>query len=158
MTIKITRLIVFLIIAAGVITFLCLSGDNKSSEVPLILGGECFYNDYPGKAVFTSIQMTDKSKAQAAALGGPGYQGYEIYFKFMTNERIKEDWAKKALDKEHLFLLINSWYPGKEFIKKYNIKVNKKFDCTLKVINKGTCTPIIFDFKNIKRDDYFENK
>ncbi len=158
MTIKIIRLIVFLMVVAAVIAFLYLSGNNESSKTPLILGGKCFYNDYPGKALITSIQMTDKSKAQATASGGPGYQGYEIYFKFMTNEKVKEDWAKNTLDKERLFLLVNSWYPGKEFIKKYDIKVNKKFDCILKVINKGTCTPIIFDFKNIKRDDYFQSK
>ena len=158
MSAKIVRLIGILIIAISLIILVYLSGDSKYSEMPQIIGGSCVYNDYPGKAVITSIQMTDKSKAQATTLGGPGYSGYEIYFKFMTDKQIKEDWPRSTLDKERLLLLVNSWYPGKEFIKKYNIEMNKEFDCTLKIITKGTCTPMIFEFKNIKRDDYFESK
>ena len=158
MSAKIVRLIGILIIAISLIILVYLSGDSKYSEMPQIIGGSCVYNDYPGKAVITSIQMTDKSKAQATLSGGPGYPGYEIYFKFMTDKQIKEDWPRSTLDKKHLLLLVNSWYPGKEFIEKYHIEVNKEFNCTFKVINKGTCTPIIFEFKNIKRDDYFESK
>jgi len=158
MSAKIVRLIGILIIAISLIILVYLSGDSKYSEMPQIIGGSCVYNDYPGKAVITSIQITDKSKAQATTLGSPGYSGYEIYFKFITDKQIKESWAISTLGKEHLLLLVNSWYPGKEFIKKYNIEVNKEFDCNLKIINKGTCTPIIFDFKNIKRADYFESE
>jgi hypothetical protein len=158
MSAKIIRLIGILIIIGAVVILVYLSGDSKLPERHQIIGGRCVYNDYPGKAIITNIKMTDKSKAQAVSLGGPHYEGYEIYFKFTTKIQIEEDWAQSILDEEHSLLLVNSWYPGEEFIKKYKIELNKEFDCVLKVITQGTCTPIIFDFKNIKRDDYFESK
>ena len=58
--------------------------------------------------------------------------------------------------KEQDFLLTNSWYPGPEFIEKYGIEVDKQFDCSLQLITKGTCTPVIFEFRQIDAADYFE--
>ncbi len=48
-------------------------------------------------------------------------------------------------------------YPGPQFLEKYGIGVGKVFDCYLKVIIKGTCTPMLFEFPSIRLDDYFEN-
>jgi hypothetical protein len=158
MSTKIIRLIGILIIILSVVILVYLSGDSKVPKRSQIIGGKCVYNDYPGKATITNIKMTDESKAQSHSLGGPGYEGYEIYFKFETKKQIEEDWAQSILDEEYLLLLVNSWYPGEKFIKKYKIELYKEFDCVLKIITQGTCTPIIFDFKNIKRDDYFESK
>jgi len=55
-------------------------------------------------------------------------------------------------------LLSNLSYPGKAFLEKYDIAVSRDFDCYLKVIIKGTCTPILFEFPSIMLDDYFEDK
>ncbi|MFH1791311.1 MAG: hypothetical protein ABH885_04940, partial [Candidatus Omnitrophota bacterium] len=97
-----------------------------------------------------------RSQAQAKTAGGPGYEGYEVWFTFKPYGEIKEEWAKGVVTKEHLFQLYNSWYPGPRYIKRYNIKPGAQYKAVLQVITKGTSTPILFDFKDLKKDDYFE--
>jgi len=55
-------------------------------------------------------------------------------------------------------MLKNSGYPGPKFLEKYGIEAGKSFECHLKVIVKGTCTPILFEFPTIDLRDYFEFK
>jgi len=121
------------------------------------IGGHCTYFHYPGVSVITKIEKTEGSKRQIRTSGGPRYEGYEIWFVFKTNQEIKEDWARKTITREHLFCLANSWYPGPKYLEKYHIKVGSNHRCTLKVIRSGTCTPIIFEFNQLKKDDYFES-
>jgi hypothetical protein len=158
MAVKIVRLIAAVVIIAAVMLLIYFLQAKKSPELlnSSRVGGKCFYDEYQGKVIITSIKMTDKSKAQKNTNGGPGYAGYEVLFRYSTSQTIKQTWARDVQNKEYPLLLINSWYPGEAYLKKYNIKQGSEFDCTLKVITQGTCTPIIFEFKDIKRDDYFE--
>ena len=80
-----------------------------------------------------------------------------VKFSFFTEEEIKEAHGKVE-GKEFLLTLANSWYPGPKFLRKYGIEVDRSFDCYLKVITKGTCTPILFDFPAINLSDYFESR
>lgn len=57
---------------------------------------------------------------------------------------------------QHQLRLKNSWYPGPRFIKKYAIAPGKSFACTLRIITRGTCTPILFDLPKIDTADYSE--
>ena len=158
MRFRASRVIFYIFIAALAVTAVYLLRSAVSSKKNQLIGGKCLYDVYKGKAVITSIKMTDESRAQEDGAGGPGYPGYEIKFIFKADEDIKQSWAKDALDKNHLLLLKNSWYPGKGYIDKYSIKDDREFNARLKVITQGTCTPIIFEFENIKRDDYFETE
>jgi hypothetical protein len=117
------------------------------------VGGPCEYSRYKGKAVITSITP----KAMPGYHTRPLYESYEVKFRFVTQEEIKESYGK-VQGKEHVLRLANSWYPGPKFLQKYNIEVGKSFDCYLNVITKGTCKPIIFDFPSIDLRDYFEIK
>lgn len=121
-------------------------------------GGPCTYESYPGHATITRVEKTEQSKDQAKAIGGPGYEGYEVSFSFVTDKVIKQAWAKEALQKEHLLELQNSWYPGEQYLKKYGLKKGKPLKCTLKAITSGTCTPVIFEFDEVNTIDYFETK
>jgi hypothetical protein len=122
------------------------------------VGGPCTYDSYPGHATITRIEKTEQSKDQAKAIGGPGYEGYEVSFSFVTDKVIKQPWAKEALKKEHLLELQNSWYPGERYLKKYGLEKGKTLKCTLKAITSGTCTPVIFEFDEVNTIDYFETK
>lgn len=115
------------------------------------VGGPCEYSKYRGKAVIVSINP----KKSTGYADGPSYEGYEVKFRFVAEEEIKEEYGK-IKGKEYVLTLTNSWYPGLKFLKKYGIKVGKRFDCFVHVIIKGTCTPIIFDFPAIDQSDYFE--
>jgi hypothetical protein len=150
-----------IIVFSGVILFcfaLTTSLGNTFAVPPNRVGGPCTYESYPGQATITRIEKTEQSKDQIKTVGGPGYEGYEVSFSFMTDKTIKQAWAKEALKKEHLLELRNSWYPGEQFLKKYGIEKGKVLKCTLKAITSGTCTPVVFEFDEVNTIDYFETK
>jgi hypothetical protein len=123
------------------------AGDNGEKEH--FIGGQCEYKVYEGHAKIISI--TKKSGADNYP-----YERYEVKFVFTPNKGIKEAYAQTE-GKEFLLMLTNSSYPGSRFLEKYRIEVGKVFACHLKVIIKGTCTPVLFEFPDIKLDDYLEN-
>jgi hypothetical protein len=90
--------------------------------------------------------------------GGPGYEGYEIKFRFAGPTSADNALEKQALEREHELRLTNSWYPGPRFLEKYDISVGKRFACTLKVIQMGACSPVVFEFSAIDLTDYLESR
>lgn len=121
------------------------------------MGGPCTYDEYEGTAVITRIEQTDESREQAKAGGGPGYEGFEVSFVFEPAGEVPEGLARQAIGKDHLFRLMNSWYPGARYIEKYGIMGGKAYKCTMKVIKTGTCSPILFKFEELNDTDYFES-
>lgn len=157
MKMQITRFLVGGIFLAAVAVVSAGMGGNPRPKGPAgRLGGPCAYNDYPGTATIVRVDKTDASRAQGSSASGPGYEGYEIRFRFVTDQEIKEEWARPAAGREYLFQLANSWYPGARYIEKYNIKKGNSYPCAFRVITSGTCTPTIFDIPALKKDDYFE--
>jgi len=138
----------------------CLRSQTLSPNDPNLtkLGGECIYKTYDGFAHITSIQQTAKSKQQAKLIDGPGYEGYEVYFVISLSEPISESWAREVVAKEQLFTLINAWFPGERYLEKYGLEIGENLPIQINVIQKGTCTPLILDFKTVDRSDYFESK
>ncbi len=109
-----------------------------------VIGGPCEYTQYKGHAKIVSITKINE------------HERYEVKFLFIPDQEIRESFAQTE-GKEFLLTLRNSSYPGPQFLERYGIRVGKVFDCNLKVIIKGTCTPMIFEFPSIKLDDYFKN-
>jgi len=120
-------------------------------------GGPCLYASFSGRALITKITQTPASKEQAQIRGGPGYEGYEVWFRFVPDAELPER-ARYALDREHLFTLYNSWYVGPRYVEKYGLASGKAFLCTLKSIQSGPCSPIDFEFPTLDRGDYFESR
>jgi len=120
-------------------------------------GGPCEYADYEGTATITRVEKTEQSSGQAKSPGGPGYEGYEVWFRFGTDQEVRQEFARPKTSGEQLFKLANSWHPGERYIKKYGVEPGKSYRCVFKVITKGTCTPTIFDMTGLKKDDYFES-
>jgi hypothetical protein len=133
----------------------CKNSQNKSN---IKLGGECVYKNYNGIAEIKSIQKSVESSMQASVSGGPGYEGFEVKFAVQVNDNINKEWIKEYIKKEQLFILANSWYPGIKYINKYNIKEGNKYNCNVKVIEKGTCTPVVIEIDRLDKMDYFESK
>ena len=118
-----------------------------------MVGGPCQYREYPGRAVILSVQKQE-GRTQA---GAPAADAYEVKFSFTPDKKIEEGWVQIE-GKEHLLLLTNSSLPGPGFLKKYGIERGKGFDCNMKVITKGTCTPVLFEFPAIDLSDYSERE
>ena len=120
-------------------------------SAPRVVGGPCEYKQYKGQATITSI----RKKELPENYGGPSYESYEVKFSFFSEKEIKEAHGQ-VKGREYILMLTNSWYPGPKFLEKYRIKAGKSFECYLKVIIRGTCTPVLFDFPTIDLSDYFE--
>lgn len=130
-----------------IVFFICVSSAYAADE-PLA-GGPCEYKQYNGRANIISI--TVKSEAH-----NDSHETYRVKFAFTSDQEIQENFAQTE-GKEFVLLLNNSNYPGPKFLEKYEIQVGKVFDCHMKVITRGTCTPVVFEFPTIRLDDYFEN-
>ena len=122
----------------------CMATDEPTRKP--IVGGQCEYKKYRGQAIIISVCKRELPN-----------EVYDVKFCFHTDEIIAEVYGQ-IKGKEYLLLLDNSSYPGAKFLKKYGIEKGKYFDCYLKVITKGTCTPVLFDFPTIDLSDYSENQ
>ncbi|MEW6096458.1 MAG: hypothetical protein AB1567_08040 [bacterium] len=153
---------ILMIVGLGMINISCeiqkevIKMDVKQKEERQ--GGGCVYISYDGDAEIIRIIQTQNSISQSKIIGGPGYEGYEVWFRFIPQQEISNEWVQKAISKEHLFTLYNSWYVGPLYLKKYGIEIGKTYPCKLKVIKKGVCTPLIFEIETLNRADYFEKK
>lgn len=133
-----------------------VSGTNRGEAMRTqrVVGGPCEYKFYRGVATITCVRETKESPESR---GGHPYQGHEVRFSFFPGEKVKESYGNVE-GKEYTLKLTNSWNPGAKFLKKYGIEAGRNFECYLKVITRGTCTPVLFDFPTIDLGDYFEFK
>ena len=123
------------------------------------LGSQCAYAEHPGTCTILSVEKTPDSTAQASLSGGPGYEGLAVTFTYAGADAGGGDTlVQQAIEGRHELRLMNSWYPGPRFLERYGIAAGKSFECTLKIITQGTCTPTIIDFPHIDRADYFESQ
>lgn len=127
-------------------------------QVPMSEGKCCTYTSYAGQARIVRISRTAASIAQAKVMGGAGYEGYEVWFRFVPESAIVDDRIQTLLGRDHLLTLNNSWYVGSAYLEKYKIVAEKSFPCVMKVIKEGTGTPVVFEFETIDRKDYFESR
>lgn len=117
---------------------LCLMDKEKMT------GGPCHYREYQGTAVIMSVEKQGTAKD----CSGISHELCEVKFSFFPRETIKESYVQ-VKGRKYELKLDNSSNPWQGFIEKYAIKVGRSFDCTLKVITRGTCTPLLFDFPSI---------
>jgi len=113
-------------------------GDALSSTSPKpCVGGPCPHKQYCGEAQIISINPIPKESGS-----------YEIKFFFHAKETVLEEFAKPE---DRLWSLLQKDFssPQESFIKKYGIKIGKRFPCTMNVMTKGACTPVLFDFPTI---------
>ena len=126
------------------------SAAEKSA--PRVVGGPCEYRQYKGRAMIASIAKKEMRKNYSE----PSVS-YEVKFSFFPEEEIEETYGQVE-GRKYILMLTNSQYPGPEFLEKYGIEAGKSFKCYLKVITRGTCTPVLFDFPTIDLGDCFEHK
>jgi hypothetical protein len=119
-------------------------------------GAPCVYDNYEGEATITRVEMTEASRAQREVVGGPGYEGFEVWFRFVPEDPIPTDHSG-LLEREQLLSLRNGWYPGPRYIEKYGLEPGKKFLAVLGIIKEGVCQPAVFELDGIEDEDYFES-
>lgn len=113
----------------------CMNDNNPNTE-PL-LGGQCDYKNYSGEAEIVSLQKNTHE-------GG----GFLVKFSFHPSEQISQEWADPR-GKVFELLMSDMSYPDSAFVEKYSLKPGQRLDCVMRVIVRGTCTPILFDFPSL---------
>jgi hypothetical protein len=109
----------------------------SSSSAPRV-GGPCVYKQYKGEAEIVSVIPRPEVPGE-----------YEIKFSFHPRETIQEEFARVE-GRQWLLVQKDSSYPRDAFLTQYGIQAGKHLPCYLKVITKGTCTPVLFEFPTIK--------
>lgn len=141
------------ILVGGLVGVIALAAPAAAKT---LIGGSCSYRDAAGTATIVSVEKTAESIAQAKTGGGPGYEGYEVHFKF-TPKTPDPDLAGQV-DRPLLLQLTNSWYPGPRFLAKYGIKAGRMLPAVAKVRTRGACSPFVYEFPGIDLADYFESR
>jgi hypothetical protein len=124
-----------------------LGAEDEKEGAPRA-GGPCEYHRYEGRAEITSLQKAVDPYKKAK-------ECWEAKFRFIPDQEIKESFAQVA-DKEFLLEIGQSSFLSPKQINKYGIQKGSFFDCTLKVIVRGTCTPILFEIPSLS--SYEEGK
>lgn len=135
-------LIVFLLVLffVTVIAKSPLRAAGIKREEPRV-GGPCEYHRYEGRAEITSVRR----------ITGPPDQRdekYEVKFRFVPKEAIKESFAQVE-GREFLLEINYSSSLSREFIEEHGIEPGRFFDGYLQAIVKGTCTPTLFEFPSL---------
>jgi len=120
---------------------------------PKVGGRPCEYKTYSGNVEILSFRLKELPKGYP----GPPHESYEVRFLFFPDQSIEEPYAQVE-GKPQLLQLINSCYPEPQFLRKYVIAEGRTFDCFLKVITRGKCSPVVFLFTTIDRWSYFESR
>jgi hypothetical protein len=123
--------------------------EDPKKEAPRT-GGPCEYHRYEGRAEITSFRKTVDPYSQ-------GKESWEVKFRFIPNQEIKESFAQVA-DREFLLEINQSSYLSPKQIDKFGIQKGRFLDCTFKVIVRGTCTPILFEFPALSSSDKGEGE
>lgn len=123
-----------------VVVFLSVSCVSASPSSKQLVGGPCTYKLYAGKAQIVSVSQKQDNPA-----------AFEIKFSFHPKKAIQEEYAR-VTGKQWSLVMNDFSDPPETFVKKYSIKPGKRFPCNMKVITKGTCSPVIFDFPTLDRD------
>jgi len=124
-----------LILSLMLLLILSACGMASSSQR---VGGPCAYKPYQGDAEIISVTPV-KGKAEE----------YEIRFSFHPREKIQEEFARVE-GKQWLLVREDFSFPKKDFLQQYGIRKGNRFPCVMKVITRGTCTPVLFDFPTIR--------
>lgn len=119
----------------------CSMTGPEIAKGPMV-GGPCEYSSYPGQAEIVSVEPS------AAAAGR-----FDVRFRFIPDGDVKEPLGKAALERTFFLLPEREMPPDGAFVDKFDIRTGKRYPCTLRVITRGTCTPILFDFPSLKGGD-----
>ena len=119
----------------------CSMTGAETTRGPLV-GGPCDYRSYPGQAEIVSVAPME---TPAPAAGGR----FNVKFRFIPDGPVEEPLGKAALERTFSLLPDRELPPDRAFIERFDIRPGKRYSCTLKVITRGTCTPILFDFPSL---------
>lgn len=107
-------------------------------QPPPRLGGPCEYREYKGVAEVVSVNRRGSADNQ-------WQDEFEVKCSFHPWEQIAEQFARTSA-REFRLHVDNDANPSGRFIVKHGIRVGSRIPCIVRVIVRGTCTPVLFEF------------
>jgi hypothetical protein len=129
--------VVFLFGTVLVLSILPVFRHGEAAAQPLV-GGPCEYKPYRGAAEVVSVTKIGSAENR-------WQDEYEVKCSFHPQEPIEEPFAQTAA-REFRLLVDNGANPIRRFIEQYDIKVGERIPSVLRVIVRGTCTPVLFEY------------
>jgi hypothetical protein len=120
--------------------------DSAGCRETRVVGGDCVYKTYKGTATITEVTPLERE-------GDATQKVFQVKFVFTSSEAIQESFAQVAGREFELVAYDYSNF-SKASLEKHGIEKGCKLDCYLNVITHGACTPTIFEFPALKRDEY----
>jgi hypothetical protein len=141
--VSLKKVVFFTILLIGAVSpgIGCSMTGSETTRGPLV-GGPCEYRPYPGQAEIVSVAPME---APAAAAG----ERFDVKFRFIPDRPVEEALGKAALERAFSLLPDRELPPDRAFMQRFDIRPGKRYSCTLQVITRGTCTPILFDFPSL---------
>ncbi len=134
-------LVTILLIGALLPGIGCSMAGSETTRGPLV-GGPCEYRSYPGQAEIVSV-------APWAAPDLAAGERFDVKFRFIPDGSVEEPLGKSSLERTFSLLPDRESPPDRAFMERFDIRPGKRYSCTLQVITRGTCTPILFDFPSL---------
>jgi hypothetical protein len=116
----------------------CLHGAAVAGQGGARFGGPCAYESYPGVAEILSVKELPADEAT-------GRRRFDVRFAFFPDRKVKQRFAQTG-GREFLLLLDFTRYPDEKDVETYGLETGAKVKGVMRVIVKGTCTPVLFDF------------
>ena len=130
-----------LLLSLGVVF---LGSEGRGEGPPMEVGGQCDYHRYEGRAEIISLEKTGNPQNRAD-------EKYEAKFRFFPDRKIKESFAQVE-GREFQLEINQSPYLSPGQVRKYGIQTGRSLSCVMKVISRGTCTPVLFEFPSLCPD------
>jgi len=109
-----------------------------SDMLPPVIGGQCEYKSFKGTAKIISVTRISTTDLVMNS-------EYEVKFLFHPQEGIVEMLPRRGCGPFELFSDIGT-QPTKQFLEDHKIRVGGQVKCIKKVIIRGACTPLLFEF------------
>lgn len=120
-------------IVLGLISALVLAGTALAGQ---LVGGPCRYDDVPGQATIVAVTPQETGNR------------LDVAFTFTPQKPLTNEPLYEPAKIRHL-TLTGGQAPGPRFVRKYGIRPGRTVPCRMRLIRKGTCTPVLFAFPGI---------
>jgi len=116
--------------ALGLLGMLVLTGTALAGQ---LVGGPCRYDDIAGQATIVAVTPQETGNR------------LDVTFTFRPNTPLVSEPLYEPAKVWHL-TLVSGQAPGPRFVKRYGIRPGRVLPGRMRLIRKGTCTPVLFAF------------
>jgi len=137
-----------LLLLLSIVLALLLFAFLKPIRAAQLVGGPCSYAEVPGTARILEAAPVPAGKER----GQRTAQAFRVLFAFEPGAPVKSPLYRPGAS--HELTLAGGDRPTMAFLKKYRIRPGATFSARMGLIEKGTCTPVVFSLEGVDLTDH----